>query len=136
MTGVGEALERRTGAGQEGEWAKALPELQAITQRDPHNFPALTLAGTCLEQTGRVESALALFQRAARENQLSAVPVANAAGCLLALNRREEAAKEYRHALALDPTQPESAANLARLLRESGAGREGIRVLDLALAAG
>jgi arylsulfatase A-like enzyme/Flp pilus assembly protein TadD len=136
MTDVAQALHRATRAVQQGECAKALPELQAIVQHDPHDFPALTLAATCLEQTGRVESALALFQRAARENRLSAVPVANAAGCLLALNRREEATREYRHALALDPTQPESAANLARLLREGGDAREGIRVLDQALAAG
>jgi len=136
MTEVAQALHRVTRTVQQGECAKALPELQAITQRDPHNFPALTLAATCLEQTGRVEAALALFQRAARENPLSAVPVANAAGCLLALHRREEAAEEYRHALALDPTQPESAANLARLFRERGDVQEGIRVLDLALAAG
>jgi Flp pilus assembly protein TadD len=64
------------------------------------------------------------------------VPVANAAGCLLELGRRAEAEKELRHALALDPTQPESAAVLARLLRERGAGQDAIRVLDGALAAG
>ncbi len=136
MVDVAQALHRAAAAVQQGQCAKVLPDLQAIVQRDPHDFPALTLAGSCLEREGRPESALALFRRASRENQLSAVPVANAAGCLLALHRPEEAEKEYRHALALDPTQAASAANLARLLRGRGAGREAIRVLDSALTAG
>ncbi len=65
--------------------SESLPELQAIVKKDPHNFPALSLAGFCLREAGRTESALNLFQRAQKENDLSAVPVANAAGCLLDL---------------------------------------------------
>jgi choline-sulfatase len=136
MTEVAQALHRAAETVQQGDCAKALPVLQSIVERDPHNFPADTLAATCLKQAGRLQSALALFQRASRENGLSAVPVANAAGCLLDLGRRAEAEKEFRHALALDPTQAESAAALARLLRERGAGQDAIRVLDGALAAG
>ncbi len=101
-----------------------------IVRRDPRNFPALNLAGFCLKEAGRPADALALFQRASAVNDLSAVPVANAAGALLALGRRQEAAREYRRALALDPAQAESAANLARLLREGG-DRPGALAVDL-----
>ncbi len=121
---------------QQERCSDALPQLQKIVKQDPHNFPALELAGQCVRAAGREQDALALFQRAARENELSAIPVANAAGSLLALGRRAEAEREYRKALTLDPTQPEAASNLARLLREKGDARAAIAVLDGAIAAG
>jgi tetratricopeptide (TPR) repeat protein len=121
---------------QEGRCAEALPELDAIVKRDPHNFPALSLAGFCLRQAGRTESALALFQRASRENDLNAVPVADAAGCLLDLGRKPEAEREYRRALALDPSQAVAATNLARLLRGRGDRKAAQAALDAALRAG
>jgi arylsulfatase A-like enzyme/Flp pilus assembly protein TadD len=136
MTEVAQALHRAAAQVQQGQCAQALPELQRIVQKDPHNFPALDLAGTCLKQGGRADSALALFTRAGKENPLSAVPVANAAGALLALGRKADAEREYRHALALDPTQPETAANLARLLRGRGDRKAALAVLDGALAGG
>jgi arylsulfatase A-like enzyme/Flp pilus assembly protein TadD len=121
---------------QQDRCAEALPSLQRIVKQDAHNFPALELAGQCVRDAGREADALALFQRAARENELSAVPVANAAGSLLALGRRDEAEREYRKALTLDATQPESASNLARILRERGDRRAALAVLDGAVAAG
>jgi len=121
---------------QQGRCAEVLRELQRIVAEDPHNFPAISLAGQCLRDDGRHAEALALFERAARENPRSAVPVANVAASLLALGRRSEAERELRHALALDPALAESAAKLARLLRESGRGLEAVGVLDAAAAAG
>jgi choline-sulfatase len=136
MVDVAQALHRATQAVQEGKCAAALPELQAIVKRDPHDFPALSLAGFCLRQMGRTESALALFQRAAKENDLSAVPIADAAGCLLDLGRKQEAEREYRRALALDPAQSVAATNLARMLRQRGDRGGALAVLDAALRAG
>ncbi len=136
MAGVAQDLHRTTQTVQEGHCDKALPELQAIVKKDPHNFPALSLAGFCLRQTGRTESALALFQRAQKENDLNAVPIADAAGCLLDLGRKPEAEREYRRALALDPAQAAAASNLARLLREKGDRKGAVEVLDTALRAG
>jgi arylsulfatase A-like enzyme/Flp pilus assembly protein TadD len=121
---------------QQGRCTEVLRSLQDIVRRDPHNFPALALAGQCLRAAGREADALALFQRASAENDLSAVPIANAAGSLLALGRIAEAEREYRRALALDPTLPEAASNLARLLRERGDRTGALRVVDSALAAG
>ena len=136
MTGIARDLHHAVELVQQEKCAEALPRLQKIVKEDPHNFPALELAGECVRVAGREQDALALFQRAARENELSAVPVANAAGSLLALGRRDEAEREYRKALALDGTQPQAAANLARILRERNDGRAAIAVLDDALAAG
>ncbi|MGE0640160.1 MAG: sulfatase-like hydrolase/transferase [Thermoanaerobaculia bacterium] len=133
---VARRLHEAADAVREGRCAETLRELQAIVERDPHNFPALSLAGQCLRDAGRDREALALFDRAAAENPASAVPVANRAGCLLRLGRKEEAEREFRHALVLDPTQGDSAANLARLRRESGHPDEALALLDAALAAG
>jgi arylsulfatase A-like enzyme/Flp pilus assembly protein TadD len=136
MAGLARDLHRVTRTVQEGHCAAALPELQTIVKRDPHNFPALSLTGFCLRQAGRLESALNLFQRAAKENDLNAVPIADAAGCLLDLGRKAEAEREYRRALALDPVQAVAATNLARLLRQRGDRKEALAVLDTALRAG
>ncbi len=136
MTEVAQSLHAAAAEVQQGRCTQALPELQRIVQRDPHNFPALDLAGSCLKLAGRVDSALALFERSEKENPLSAVPVANAAGALLALGRKAEAEREYRHALTLEPTQAEAAANLSRLLRERGDHTGATAVLDRALAGG
>ena len=136
MVGVAQDLHRATEDVQQGRCKEALPKLQAIVKKDPHNFPALSLAGFCLRQDGRTESALNLFQRAAKENDLNAVPIADAAGCLLDLGRKAEAEKEYRRALALDPSLSSAATNLARLLRQRGERKESQEVLDRALRAG
>ncbi|HEV7786359.1 MAG TPA: sulfatase-like hydrolase/transferase [Thermoanaerobaculia bacterium] len=136
MAGLARDLHRVTQSVQEGKCAAALPELQAIVKKDPHNFPALSLAGFCLRQTGRTESALALFQRAQKENDINAVPITDAAGCLLDLGRKQEAEREYRRALALDPAQAVAATNLARMLRQRSDRKEALAVLDTALRAG
>jgi tetratricopeptide (TPR) repeat protein len=136
MTAVARDLHEAARRVEAGRCDEALPSLQGIVRRDPHNFPALTLAGLCLKEAGKLGPALALFEQASRENELSAVPAANAAGALAELGRRDEAEREYRHALALDPTLPEAAANLARLLRERNATAEAVAVLAAALDAG
>lgn len=136
MTDVALALHEATEKVQQQQCREALGELQAIVKRDPNNFPALSLAGFCLREAGRVEDALALFRRASAANDLSAVPVADAAGCLMTLGKKKEAEKEYQRALALDPTLAAAATNLSRLLRERGAAAEGGAVLDRALEAG
>jgi tetratricopeptide (TPR) repeat protein len=136
MTDIANDLHVASKSVQEGRCAETLPALQAIVKRDPHNFPALSLAGYCLRKAGRTESALALFQRAAKENDLNAVPIADAASCLLELGRKQEAEREFRRALALDPTMTLAATNLARLLREDGDRKGAQAVLDTALRGG
>ena len=136
MTDLARSLHDAAALVQSNKCGEALPALQDIARRDPHNVPALSLTGFCLEQTGRLDSALSTFQRASRENELAAAPVANAAGVLLKLGRRDEAEKEYRRALVLDPSLGEAAASLARMLREKGKREEALGVLEAAVAAG
>ncbi|HEX3528658.1 MAG TPA: sulfatase-like hydrolase/transferase [Thermoanaerobaculia bacterium] len=136
MADIAQALHDAAADIQRGKCSESLPKLQAIVKRDPHNFPALSLAGSCLLEAGRADSALNLFQRAMKENELSAVPVADAAACLKKLGKRDEAEKEYRHALTLDASLGEAADNLAQMLREKGDRAEAMKVLDASIAAG
>ncbi len=134
--GIARELHRAAAEIQRGACPTVLRELQRIVGEDPHNFPALTLAGQCLRDAGRHAEALALFARAARENPASAVPVANVAGCLLRLGRSAEAEREFRHALALDPSEGDSVTHLARLLRERGDTVGALELLDRGVASG
>ncbi|HEV7667446.1 MAG TPA: sulfatase-like hydrolase/transferase [Thermoanaerobaculia bacterium] len=136
MTEIAQYLHRAAEDVQQGKCSEALPKLLDIIRRDTHNFPALNLAGLCLKQAGRIDEAIGAFTRALKENDLSTIPIANLAGCYLAQGKKKEAEREYRRALVLDETQPESAANLARLLRESGRRPEAIQVLKAAKEAG
>lgn len=136
MTGVAQALHDAAALVQSNKCTEALPALQDITRRDPHNFPALSMAGHCLERAGRLDSALSAFLQASRENELAAAPVADAGRILLKQGKRPEAEKELRRALTLDPTLGEAAASLSRLLRQRNARDEALRVLDAAIAGG
>ncbi len=130
------ALHAASALVQQNKCPDALPALQDVVRRDPHNVPAIRLTGFCLEQAGRLESALAAYRQASRENELAAEPLASAGACLIKLGRRAEAEIELRRALTLDPTLGPAAAQLGRLLRERGLKTEALRVLDAALAAG
>lgn len=134
--GVAQALHAAVEKMQQGRCSEVLRELDRIVKEDPHNFPALSLSGQCLRDAGRHADALALFERAARENAASAVPVVNIAGSLRELGRPSEAEREFRRALVLDPTLGDAAANLARLLRERGDSAGALATLDAAIAAG
>jgi arylsulfatase A-like enzyme/Tfp pilus assembly protein PilF len=133
---IARRLDGAAEAVQQGGCPTALRELRAIVQEDPRNFPALTLAAQCLRDAGRQRDALALYERAQRENPASAVPIANLGLARFALGEKSAAEREFRRALVLDPTQGESLTHLARLLRERGRAREAIEVLDRAIAAG
>ncbi len=136
MTEVSQYLHRAAEDVQNGKCQDALPKLLDIIRRDTHNFPALNLAGLCLKKAGRIDEAIGAFNRALKENDLSTVPISNLAGCYLAQGKKKDAEREYRRALVLDPSQPESASNLARILRESGRRPEAIQILEKAKAAG
>ncbi len=121
---------------RDGDCAAALAELERLAADDPHDFTLLSMTGECLRDLARPAEALTWFRRAEREAPRSAVPVASAAGSLLALGREDEAIEEHRRALALDPSLAASAANLARLLRGRNDPAGAREVLSRALAAG
>ncbi|HSF39997.1 MAG TPA: sulfatase-like hydrolase/transferase [Thermoanaerobaculia bacterium] len=136
MLEVAVDLHRASEAVQQGKCSAALPELLGVVRRDPHNVPALSMAGFCLEQAGRLDSALNAYRLASRERPEDASPAASAGIVLLRLGRKDEAEKELRRALGLDPSHSDAAAGLAQLLRQRGRRDEAVAVLDAAVAAG
>jgi choline-sulfatase len=136
MVDVARDLHRASESVQQGRCPEALPTLQSVLKRDPHNAPAFSLAGVCLESAGRLDSALNAYRQAARVNPQSANPAASAAGVLLRLGRKDEAEKEYRRALGLDPSHSDAAPGLARLLVQRGESLEALKILDAAVQAG
>ncbi|MFL6195368.1 MAG: sulfatase-like hydrolase/transferase [Thermoanaerobaculia bacterium] len=136
MVDVASDLHQASALVQQGKCGDALPQLQAIVRRDAHNVPALSLAGFCLEEGKRYDSALNAYAQASRENPLAAIPAAGMGASLLKLGRAAEAEKELRRALSLDPTLPRAALALARIQRGRGEASAALQTLDAAMSAG
>lgn len=136
MVDVAQSIQRAGVLIREKRCEEALPLVLDVARRDPRNFPAVNMAGLCLRDLGRIESALNAFQRASALNPRAVEPLNNAAGCLLQLERYGEAEEVLRGVLDLDAAAPGAASNLASLLRQKGDTAGAKAALDLAFAAG
>ena len=59
------AFQRGVDAQTDGQWGKAVEELEAVLQGRPNDFGALLRHGLCLRQAGRPQEALEVHRRAA-----------------------------------------------------------------------
>ena len=107
------------------------------SRRTPTTSRRSSLAGFCLQQAGRTESALDLFQRA-REGERHQRRADRRRRRLPARPRPQGGGRaEYRRALALDPAQAVGGDQPgAAAAREGGHARGASEVLDTALRAG
>jgi predicted O-linked N-acetylglucosamine transferase (SPINDLY family) len=101
---------------QAGRIAEAERGYRAILQRDPEHADALHLLGVIALQTGNLEPALALVQRAVALRPDAAVCRNNLGQVLDRLGRNAEAARCYAAAIELDPGYAEAYNNLGYLL--------------------
>jgi predicted O-linked N-acetylglucosamine transferase (SPINDLY family) len=98
-----------------GRLAEAEKGYRAILQRAPQHADSLNLLGVIALQTGNVESAFALVQRAVALRP-DAAPCRNNLGQVLErLGREDEAASCYEAAIELDPSYAEPHNNLGVL---------------------
>ncbi|MEM6453856.1 MAG: sulfatase-like hydrolase/transferase [Acidobacteriota bacterium] len=118
-----------------GRCDDAVAPLRQLVRAHPTSYPALNLLGLCLQQQGRLASALGAFRRAAQLQPSAIVPLVNAANCLIGLERFGEAIDTLRLVVERDPGAAESAANLAALLRAQGDRAGARRTIDAALSA-
>ncbi len=103
-----------------GDLETASARFALALEHAPHYVEALTNQGLVELERGNVARARQLFERARHLNPDVAQPH-HALGVLAELElRRDEAAAQYRAALAVDPGFAPARANLARLLFEGG----------------
>jgi predicted O-linked N-acetylglucosamine transferase (SPINDLY family) len=99
-----------------GRLAEAERGYRAILEREPEHADSLHLLGVIALQTGNLESALALVQRAVALRPDAAVCRNNLGQVLNRLGRNDEAARCYSAAIELDPGYAEAYNNLGYLL--------------------
>ena len=112
---VDRAFERALEHHRAGHLAEAEKRYRAILQREPQHADSLNLLGVIALQTGNVEAAFELVQRAVALRPDAAVCRNNLGQVLERLGRDDEAASCYAAAIELDPSYAEPHNNLGVL---------------------
>jgi Tfp pilus assembly protein PilF len=99
-----------------GDYDVALSSCRAVMERDPADADATHLAGYLHQLKGEHADALRYFEIAAQLAPANAEIANNRAASLKALERLDEAAQSYRHAITLNPRFALAHHNLAELL--------------------
>jgi predicted O-linked N-acetylglucosamine transferase (SPINDLY family) len=73
----------------------------------PDFYPAAANLGTLLESTGRTDAALRVWERALQPDEVRLILINNRARLLEQIGRFNEAERELRASLAIDPKQPD-----------------------------
>ena len=89
---------------QAGKLAEAEAAGRAILARKPGDAQALHLLGLVLAQSGRREEGLALLDRSITGAMRNAAFLNNRARVLVDLGRMEDAERDLRKALGIDPS--------------------------------
>ncbi|RPI64918.1 MAG: tetratricopeptide repeat protein, partial [Lysobacterales bacterium] len=100
-----------------GRLAEAEQGYRRILERQPEHADSLHLLGVVALQTGHLDAALALVQRAVALRPDGAAYRNNLGQILERLERGDEAVQAYEAALALDPDYAEACNNLGHLLQ-------------------
>ncbi|MCS7082528.1 MAG: tetratricopeptide repeat protein [Bacteroidetes bacterium] len=133
-----EQLQRAIALLEEGAYPEALPVFASCLEQAQEDPAPLWGYGLCLEQLGRYEEAVAVYERLldseGLEARFRAVLLNNLGLCQARLGRWEQARRCFEAALPDDPTA-QSGRNLAMALVELGAYQEGIEQLVRTLRA-
>jgi predicted O-linked N-acetylglucosamine transferase (SPINDLY family) len=73
----------------------------------PDFYPAAANLGTLLESIGQTDAALRIWERALQPNEVRLILINNRARLLEHIGRLDEAEREMRSSLAIDPQQPD-----------------------------
>jgi len=109
-----------------GRLADAERAYRAVLQAIPDHPIALERLGVLASQTGHVDAALALLQRAVQRNPSSATAQFNLGGALLGAEQFEAAARCFERALALEPDLAQAYLNLGNIHKYFGRIESGI----------
>jgi tetratricopeptide (TPR) repeat protein len=104
--------------------ARAFEELEAAIAREPNNFEALLALGDAHRLRAATAESEDAYRRAVAADGSSALPHVGLARLYFNARRKDDAIREYRRALELDPGSPE-------ILFELGSIVEGQESLDM-----
>ncbi|HHY92648.1 MAG TPA: tetratricopeptide repeat protein [Firmicutes bacterium] len=105
---------------QQGRKALAEANLRQVLAAQPQFAPAWLALAATLEDSGRFDDAVAVYEEARTAIGPNIALLNNEGLCLSNLGRDEEAAALYQEALKLRPDDPAIMANLALLLGQQG----------------
>lgn len=134
---LNEMLAKAAALRQAGRYAEAADGYQRLLSLAPELPTAWYNLGFCLRRCGRFEQALAAYQRAIEGGLSEAEEVHLNRSVILMdhLNREEEAERELRRALALNPNYAPALLNLANLAEDRGRRTEAAETYERLLEA-
>jgi tetratricopeptide (TPR) repeat protein len=101
-----------------GDCSSAMPEYEAVLEKEPRFREALTNLGICLGQAGRFPEAEAAFRRAIAVDPSWARGYTNLAAVALLEGDAEQARDYYERAIIVDPKNVHARVQLARIYEE------------------
>ncbi len=119
---------------QQGQSHIALPYLEKAASLCPDVSDIHNNCGLALADLGRLDEALASYQKALERNPASVMALTNRGSALEAAGRPEEAAASYNRALQIDPDHVKARYNLGNTLRDLGRLEEAATCYCQALA--
>ncbi|PYT26859.1 MAG: hypothetical protein DMG58_21645 [Acidobacteria bacterium] len=120
------------------QYTAAIQKLERVITIDPHYMKAYDNLGLCYEAAGRLDDAVATYQRAVDLNRqgrpVSPWPPLNLGTLLVKLEQFDDAEKYLRDSLLADPKFAQAHYVFGMLLEKRGRDEEAIRELELAAA--
>ena len=102
---------------QSGNYCEAEDVYRTVLSLYPAAFEPLYLLGVVCYQTGRSGEAINLIGKAVKINKKSAAAFCHLGAACRAVGRLDDAEKQYRKALALQPDYPDACYNLGKRSR-------------------
>ena len=122
-------LEEADGYARAGQWQETFDRLTEAAAEEPQHAGVVTGLGTCLIKLGRLDEALAYFQKAAQLAPLSPEAHNNVGVTYALLGQVSAAEAAYRKALECDSEHVPAWKNLAQLYMQQGRIDEGVPIL-------
>lgn len=131
---VSEAFQRAVAAFRAGRWAETERLCGAVVAVQPDHFDAAHVLAAAQAAQGKLDLALASYDRALALRPDFAEVISNRGTCLERLGRLDDALASYQRALALRPDFFDALYNLGNVLCTLGRHAEALAAYDRALA--
>lgn len=129
-----EQLDAGMAAMEQGDFATALRQFDAVIEADPTNGQALYFTGCAYSESGDYQQAIAAYERCVEHaGDRAALPLFNMGNAWQELGDLPQAVRAFQKAIEVDPTMADAWINLGRLLDDFGAHDTAIDCYNAAL---